>query len=307
MKPVLHVYPCTAGKHARVLLFFPGYATVVDSYWKFFHAANPAPDTVCVVVGYGTAYKSFDELVLYIWDALVAMRFTENIVLAGFSMGGFVAQTFYKHHPREVIGMVLLSSGCAVGGTLPLTARGRIVEFLQAVSKYVSWTKKVVDILPAQWQPFKSQPREHAARLSKPYNTQMRSLLFYMYASQGKSMESVMAPLSPLPVLVMHGGRDDVLSVHAAMRMHSLLPSSTLVIRPGATHSMIFTDSAFVSGTMHDWIAKNTAVVSAVAGVVAGQRLTPLFRATSFVLMPQPTRDPVIPPPSSSPHAERRS
>jgi pimeloyl-ACP methyl ester carboxylesterase len=64
--------------------------------------------------------------------------------------------------------------------------------------------------------------------------------------------------LATVPVLIVRGGRSDVLSASVAERMVASLPLAELVTVPGVGHAPLLTEPA-VQGSIGRWLARAAA------------------------------------------------
>ena len=274
MMPSLLVYSPKTLPYSRVLVMLPGFGNSSAPFAKFVSKkAKPHSDTdATVIVTYGAMFSSFTELATLIWAALSAQGFTHNLVLIGYSMGGFVAQHLAKMYPDAVIGVVLACSGCPENGMLPLTSRGKALEIVQIIlSKSVAML-----FLPKDEQRMakKVHPYEDKC-MSADNNAQMHAILQYTNDSKGKTVADACGSLAQ-PVLLLHGDSDTVLGVNNARAMHQALPNSQLYVFENVGHGLLNEYGEAMNDLIARWIVSSTTV-------------TPTGTSTAPTMTPMPT------------------
>lgn len=237
--PSLLVYASKTVPCNRVLVMLPGFGNSVAPFAKLL-SKKPKEDNnndTAVIVSYGAMFSTFTELASQIWTALAAQGFTNNIVLIGYSMGGFVAQHVAKQYPQAVVGVVLACTACPEKGMLPLTKKGKALEILQTFA-----SKSV-----AMWFLPKDERYMAMSKTFHPYedkcmavenNAQMHAILQYTSESTDRTVAEACGSLTQ-PVLLLHGDKDTVLSVDNARAMHKALPNSQLYVFANIGHGLL--------------------------------------------------------------------
>lgn len=254
-QPSLLIYPSKLPHH-RVMVMLPGFGASQLSLTRYMDATTQNEDTVTVLVTYGLFFESFEDLGQQIWDMLSAFGYTSDIVLFGYSMGGFVAQTIAKQQPAGVIGLILVSTGTATHGSIPLTVKGRVLEMLKGVSNFTKTeNSKMAMLFPKKlvMSPDEQHMSMTATRSgSVTSNVQMKSILQYMADSKNKSLSEQVTGITQ-PVLILHGSKDSVLDVKFAEKLRAALPQATLFVIEGSGHGMLFSKAAQVSTIINNW------------------------------------------------------
>ena len=244
-------------------------------------------DTTVVAVSYGVHFGTFSDLVDKLWASLESLRLNRNLVLFGYSMGGFIAQVFAKKHPKAVIGMVLACTACAAYGSIPLTIKGRMLELL---TSFYRLDAKAPSLLPKNWfltrdEVFLMENNKHVDRcLSVERNTQMHAVLAYMADSRGLSVEQAMQPLQDVPALVLHGTKDSVLTFSGACAMHRELKASVMRVFKDAGHGILVRYPEQVAEAVHKWL--QTVPLSVLPSPAPASQLTVSASSFSFAYVP---------------------
>ena len=257
MEPAVVVYP-SAERSEKVIVMLHGLGNSILPFSEFLSRNSDVnPNTTVVVVTYGVGFETFSDLVDQLWTILKELQLTCNLIMFGYSMGGFIAQVFAEKYPGSVIGLVLACTGSASYGSIPLTVKGRLLELL---SSFHRLDTKAPSLLPRQWfltedEVFLMERNEHVDKcLSIERNAQMHSVLQYMAASKNKSLEVVLKPLLHTPTLILHGTDDSVLAFHGACAIHRILKKSSLRIFQGAGHGILIRYPDQVADAVHSWI-----------------------------------------------------
>lgn len=153
----------------------------------------------------------------------------EKTVIAGHSMGGYVALAFAKKYPQRVSGLGLISSQAVADA--PDRKEGRYKTAAEVAEK---GTVVVADAM--------------TPKLSADVNVQ--SIVRAVIEKQGKSgvigalqamaeREDSMPLLSlfTFPLLLVHGDADLLIPIERAREIKAALPSAKLVELPGAGHT----------------------------------------------------------------------
>lgn len=258
--PSLLVYPSKTPPCNRVLVMLPGFGNSAAPFAKLLSKKPNVEgnNDAAVIVTYGAMFSSFTELASQIWTALAAQGFTTNIVLIGYSMGGFVAQHLAKLYPQAVVGVVLACTACPEKGMLPLTRKGKALEILQTIA-----SKSV-----AMWFLPKDEQTMAMSKTSHPYedkcmavenNAQMHAILQYTSESTGRTIAESCGSLTQ-PVLLLHGDKDTVLSVENARAMHKALPNSQLFVFANIGHGLLNEHGEVIMTLIGRWISASVPV-----------------------------------------------
>ncbi|BBF99628.1 MULTISPECIES: alpha/beta fold hydrolase [Pseudonocardia] len=201
---------------------------------------------------YGTE-RSLDDLV----DDTLAVADTAGIdrfVLAGMSVGGFMAVELALRYPERVAGLVLMATRSAAytdrerrefGALLePLDIDGPIPESVIDAFRSVIFGERALTDRPElieRWttawraRPARSLYGEYRSWIDKPDRT------------------ADLARIT-VPALVLHGEDDRGIDLEHARVMHAHLPDSTYVPIPGAGHLLAEEQPEAVTAALSDWL-----------------------------------------------------
>jgi pimeloyl-ACP methyl ester carboxylesterase len=217
------VYPGADPSAFPVVVALPGLGETATTFPPALFAPLQAHGLTCVAVTYGPAsVKSVPAMAADTWAGIRSLfgDIPVPVVLMGWSLGGFVAQTMTRNNPGPdvVVGVVLAATGC-----------GKISTMLKGMR-------------------LKSIP--------KP--PQMGKMLFDpAWFEQALSIFRMDVPCAPLkvPVLIVHGDDDGVLPLHNAQTLYAANdPQATLLVLPGVPHGVFSVDPALVGAKIQQWI-----------------------------------------------------
>ena len=259
MEPSLIVYPSEV-PCARVLVMLHGLgSTILPFSTHLSTCANRSADTTIVCVTYGVSFTSFSSLADQLWGVLLLLGLNSNLIVFGYSMGGFLAQVFAKRYKHAVLGLVLACTGCATHGTLPLTIKGRVFELLTSVYRMDILNSRN-SIMPRSW--FLTADEISLMEANGPTikcpaverNAQMHAVLLYMNDSRKVSIQEALEPIKDLPTLILHGNKDSVLSIGGACAIHGVCTKSKMYIFKNAGHGILMKYRDEVSNILYGWI-----------------------------------------------------
>jgi len=184
-----------------------------------------------------------------IGDALGVARFH----LAGFSLGGLIAQAFALAHPQRLASLSLFST---VAGRTP-EEQARVMQRLELVAKGIPGAHFKESILRWFTEDFVAKNPElieaYAAR-----NAQNDPAAYAAaYRVLAESDLAARLPEIALPCLVLTGEQDQGSNPRMARLMHERIAGSQLHILPGLRHSILMEAPQLVAGILRDFVAKH--------------------------------------------------
>jgi 3-oxoadipate enol-lactonase len=241
-------YQVSEGNGGRTLLMMAGYGRSGSSWIPWLERVGPLPFRVVLLDHRGTG-ESARSLRPYTLAALAddAATVLEDAagdapaIVVGESMGGMVAQHLALRHPRRVAGLVLSAS--SAGGDVVSAAfvRSLPLTVAAAISKDVGvWAK--CDRLLVHESKSPGQARELLAPLreiqrGEPYsrvNSVLQAIAVSFHRA-GRRLGAVR-----VPVEVIAGAGDRVLSPRNSAVLSKCLPGARLTILPNAGHAIPF-------------------------------------------------------------------
>ncbi len=223
--------PAVVFSHGTLLdrtMFAPQTTALADRYRTIAYTSRAGTSR------FGTE-RSLDDLVADCLDVVDAAG-VDRFVLVGMSVGGFMAVELALRHPNRLAGLVLMATQadaytaqerCAFGGLLePLDADGPIPEpVIEAFRPVIFGEQALVEQpeLIERWtgkwrqRPARSLYGEYRSWIDKP--------------NRVGDLDQI-----TVPALVVHGERDNGITVDHAHILHERLPHSTLAVIADSGH-----------------------------------------------------------------------
>jgi pimeloyl-ACP methyl ester carboxylesterase len=176
-------------------------------------------------------------------EAFVRAVGLNRLVLVGHSMGGAVAIEFASRHPREVLGLCLVSTG----------ARLRVSpEILQGTADPAAYPGALARIVDLSFGPEASQRLKELASLrmrEAPRNTLHGDFL----ACNAFDATSLVAGLS-MPTLILCGDKDRMTPSHHSRWLNTHIANSRLELVPNAGHMVMLELPDVVAGLLDQFV-----------------------------------------------------
>ncbi len=152
----------------------------------------------------------------------------EKAVVAGHSMGGYVSLAFAKDYPNQVGGLALISSQAAAD--TPERKEGRY-KTAQEVEE------KGVGVVAEAMTPKLSANAEVQKTVRELIQKQGKAGVIGALKAMAKREDSIPLLTSfNFPVVLVHGDADALIPLEKSGEMKEILPTSHLVVLPGAGH-----------------------------------------------------------------------
>jgi pimeloyl-ACP methyl ester carboxylesterase len=224
---------------STVLIALPGLGGTGFSFPPA--AFAPLRDVTVFFADYGNAVDSVPAMAHAIWMAVLAAGIDCAVVLLGYSMGGFVAQSMYLQAPSRVAGLVFLSTTCLsledVVCSLLGGAHGDTLNTFVAKGRRPRHVPAGGIVSPAIFA------REVAA------------VLAHVTANDCRFMRTV----TDCPVLSVYGSADTVVSVASMEKLRALADVTPFEehVFAGAGHDLIYEQPAAFAALLQAWIDAN--------------------------------------------------
>lgn len=165
---------------------------------------------------------------------LDALNITRPIVVAGLSMGGYIALSFYRKYQQRVAGLVLMATRADADTPEGRQKRDETIniaraEGTQAISSMM---------LPKMMAPitYKTKP-ELVSRVAKMMGgATVPGIIGSLQAMKSRSDSSSLLTSIAHPTLILHGIDDQLISSVEAETMAAAIPQAYLELVPAAGH-----------------------------------------------------------------------
>ena len=155
-------------------------------------------------------------------------------VVAGLSMGGYVAFEVFRQYPGMVAGMILAGTRAGADNEEGKKARDAAANLVreQGVSALVE------QMLPKLLAPAAYQDNPDLVEFVREMmlETSVDGALGALMAMRDRPDSLSTLPEIDVPTLIIHGSEDQIIPTSEAETMHQAIPDSRLVIIPGAGH-----------------------------------------------------------------------
>ncbi len=156
------------------------------------------------------------------------------VVVAGLSMGGYVAFEICRRHPERVAGLIL--SATRAGADSADTQKARDLSADQAIAEGVA--PIAAGMVPRLFAPatYEKEPGLVDFVHEMMLETSVDGMVGACAAMRDRPDSTLDFPQLDLPTLILHGAEDQLIPVSEAEIMHKGISGSKLVVLEGAGH-----------------------------------------------------------------------
>ena len=181
-----------------------------------------------------TAEPSLDVMADALFT-LLNLRQLERAVLVGMSMGGYVALSFAERHRERMAGLALLSTQAAADTPEARRSRREMITTLAKRGAGAATEAMAAKLFSPHHPPEQLKVWRSLADTSAE-KAGVAGLSWALEAMAQRPERLELLKTITLPVSVVHGMDDQLLSVERAKEMAALLPNSSLTLIPGCGH-----------------------------------------------------------------------
>lgn len=227
----------------RVLLLLHAFPLSADQWLPQLHRVPPgwrfiAPD-LRGFRGVGPAFEdplgalSIDD---YADDALALLTHLEieRAVVAGVSMGGYVAFAIHRRAPDRLAGLVLSNTRAAADSDDARAARDRMIELANREGA-AGVAREMLPRLLGETTRREQPDLEDAVRRLILVNS-TEGIVAALGALKTRPDATPMLPQVACPTVIIAGAEDVIIPVAEAEAMHDAIPNSSLVVIPRVGH-----------------------------------------------------------------------
>lgn len=177
---------------------------------------------------------TMEQLAIDCVNLLDDIGINRPFVVAGLSMGGYIAFEVFRQYPGMVAGLIL--AGTRAGADSEAGKKGRDAAATLVREQGVS--ALVEQMLPKLMAPAVYQDNPELVEFVREMmlETSVDGALGGLMAMRGRSDSSPTLPEIDIPTLIIHGADDQLIPTTEAKAMHQAIPDSRLVIIPEAGH-----------------------------------------------------------------------
>lgn len=192
-----------------------------------------------------TVQEFADCIEFMIKEMLDEKIITENIILAGYSMGGAISVELALRNIPQIKKIIILSSGANFKNNLPLIEKSTqmpVEEFNSAELFSHGFGRRST---AEQTETLLAALLETKAEDSVGY-TDLKYACTYERIEETSNIK--------IPVLIISGDDDEIVPVNVPISLKEHVPQSVLTIMPYRGHFGIFEETEYVCGIMKDFI-----------------------------------------------------
>jgi 3-oxoadipate enol-lactonase len=176
----------------------------------------------------------------------------ERAVVAGLSMGGYVALALWRRHRKLVRALVLADTRAGADSAETARKRGELIELANTAGVDAVVEKQLPGLVGKSTR--EKQP-ELVERLRSLMNrTSVAGLTGALEAMRDRPDSTPMLATIDVPTLVVVGDEDVVTPIEEARAMHAAIRGSRLEVIPGAGHLSNLERPAAFNAAMSDFV-----------------------------------------------------
>ena len=166
----------------------------------------------------------------------------EKAVIAGHSMGGYVALAFARAYPERVLGLGLVSTRAVAD-----TPEQKQERFAAAEEVLRSGVQPVAESMPAKLTPDKRVQAFVRGLIAEQQPAGLAGALKAM--AERDDSTSILSSFQ-FPVVVIHGEADELIPVQRAQEIKSVIPQATLMELSGVGHMPMLENPQATAATL---------------------------------------------------------
>jgi 3-oxoadipate enol-lactonase len=205
--------------------------------------------------GFGASPKSgpysmdvYADDVIALLDALQI----ERAVVAGLSMGGYVALNIMRRYPRRVRALVLADTRAAADTAEGLQKRDELIALARSEGSPAIADRQITGLIGKSTR--EKQPELVERIRSLMAAESVDGIVGALQAMRARADSNPLLPTIDVPTLVVVGEEDVVTPVKDARAMHEQIPGSRLEIIPGAGHLSNLERPAAFNAALSDFV-----------------------------------------------------
>lgn len=185
---------------------------------------------------------------------LDALGITEPVVVAGLSMGGYIAFSFLRRYPQRVAGLILAATRPGSDTPEAKTNRQQAIEAARQ-----SGIEAVVEaMLPKMLAPitYENRPQivEKVAAIIR--KTSLEAVVGDQRGMMERPDSTPLLPEIHVPALLIHGADDQIIKPDEMENMQAAIPTSWLHILQDAGHLVNLEQPEKFNGAVRNFLAK---------------------------------------------------
>jgi len=196
---------------------------------------------------------TMDSLAEAIHDHLVAIN-ARPCVLAGLSMGGYIALAFAKKYPSDLVGLMLVDTKAEEDTAQAKEGRGKMIEVARTQGSKAIAEQMMPKMISEQR--LKHSPAVVGRLREIMENCPAKTIEHALAAMRDRPDRTEMLASIAAPTLIIVGQEDAITPPKVAEEMKKQIPKAELVIVPGAGHMSPMEQPSLVTNAMRQFLER---------------------------------------------------
>lgn len=195
---------------------------------------------------------SMDLLAKDCHDLLERIVVRRPVVVAGLSMGGYIAFAFYRNYPAKVSGLVLAATRAGPDSQEAKAQRDKAIELVQ--EKGVSAIAESMIYKMMSPKTYEENPELVAFVRRMMESNSVEGITGALQAMKGRPDSSPTLGQIAKPTLILHGVDDQLIPIKEAEMMRDQIITSQLMAIPNAGHLLNLEQPGLFNGAISDFV-----------------------------------------------------
>lgn len=226
------------------LILIPGLLNDADLWRDPVAALSPRFDVRVADITRGETMAALVESVFALTDGPVC--------IAGFSLGGYVAQAMLMHHPERIERLALLDTGFRPDTPERAAERAHLTRLATASGKFLGIGDRLLKTYLAADHAANPIMAERVKAMTQRLGAEVFIRQSSLLREDGEAALRAFAG----PALVLCGEVDQITPPEGHREMAALIPDAELVIAPGCGHLTPIEAPELVSGALARWMER---------------------------------------------------
>lgn len=228
-----------------VLILIPGLLNDADLWRDQIAALSPRLDVRVADITRGETIEALVETVFSLADGRVSV--------AGFSLGGYVAQAMLMRSPERIERLALLDTAIRPDTPERAAERAKLTKLATASGRFLGLGDR---LLRTYLAPDHAANPDMAGRV-QAMTRRLGAEVFVRQSSLIRADGEAALRAYGGPALVLCGEDDQITPVEGHREIAGLMPQSDLIIVPGAGHLTPIEAPSIVSGALAQWMERS--------------------------------------------------
>lgn len=162
----------------------------------------------------------------------------QNLYVLGVSMGGMIAQEYYRAHKENVKGLILSNTNYGKGSVLPSAqVLKTLSEGASAAFTFEGIAERMKGAFSERFTKEDKSEFDQLVRKRLAIGDDAKGYMGQLYAVVGFDSHNRLGEIS-VPTLVITGEKDIIVPPENAFELHRMIPNSRLAVFKGAGHAL---------------------------------------------------------------------